>query len=662
MISRKKIRRVITFVLTVIFLLPGSIVQAEALVKHYRLDPWSAVNHLCSVPAGTSLLAAQITAGQGTLDLYLKKGAMVSGATPSAIRESADFYSEGEGWKKVVAVNPGSSPAVCSGDWYLAVVNMTDQAATYTLEIFLENSENSVSKLFFPYVIEYQNWHSEISLLNGDDRETIRGTLVAYDQSGVALAGNSREVILAPNARLDLHVATAFPDPGSIYYLVFESAAAAMVKGYARIYVDGLYRACLPATTKTSAGDLNISHIASDSQWSTEISLLNTSSESRDVTLTFNTGQQVTRSLEPASFDSFTISRLFGGQPQPAIQSARISGAAGVIGVELFANNGLRIMDGLLLDDAVVTELYFPHTAIDGGWATGVAIYNPNAESCDLTLTPFDIAGNSLGRFYATIDQQEKYIGNIASLGFPAAAAWVRIEASEPVYGFELFMKYNQMGGYAAVNLSGRQGYFAKVGDGDVTGIAFINQDETSAAIQLTAYAADGTVVAGQELELSPGQKNVAVAEEFFDDDLTGVTHIRFAADRQVVGFELNFSPDGTMLDGLGAVLLPETAELAGAGIVDLAARALTAGNQNAFVDLLSAGSRSLVEALGSDFSLTSANGAVAANELASALRRAVICHSNREMVDYETTLQGETFAFQVVFDGDAGEWRLGGL
>jgi len=504
---------------------------------------------------------------------------------------------------------PHSLPAVSGGDWYLAVVNRNDQATTYTLEVFMETPADTFTDLFFPYLIEYQNWHSEISLLNGDERETISGVLTAYDQFGTPLAG-AREVVLGPNARADFSVATAFPNPGEVYYAVFSSDAAAMIRGYARIYVNGLYRAALPATTQASAGVLNIPHIASDSQWSTEISLLNTSSENRDVTLTFNTGQVITRSLAPAAFDTFTIRRLFGGQPQPLILSAKIGNAAGGIGVELFQNNDLRIMEGLLLDDAVVEELFFPHIAIEGGWATGVAIYNPSAEPCDLTLTPFDAFGNALlPPFYSTISENEKYIGNVALLGFPAAAAWVGIEASRPVYGFELFMQYNQMGGYAAVNLSGRQGFFPKVGSGDVTGIAFINQGAAPASVQLTAYGAGGEVVAGQALALAARQKRVAVADDYFDDDLDGVTHIRFVADQKVVGFELNFSPDGALLDGLGAVLLSEPAEIAGAGIVDLAVRALAAGDLDAFVSLLSGSSRGLVEAMAGDFSLTGAAG-----------------------------------------------------
>ena len=662
-IKRKLLPRAVCagLVLLVAGLLPAPWARAGALLtEHHRLAAWSAVNHRYTVPAGSTLLVARIEAGEGDLDMFLKKGSPVSGASLSAIREDADVYSVRDDWREVLALNPDGSPALSVGDWYLAVVNLSDNPATYTAGVFLEGPAPAATRLYFPYVIEYQNWHSTVSLLNGDDRETISGTLTPYDNAGNALDG-ARQVTLVPNGRVDFAVATSFPDPGDIYYLVFSSNAA-MVKGFARVYVDGLYRVALPAVSMAAAGDLNLSHIASDAEWSTEITLLNTASENREVNLVFNTGQEMARRLAPGAVDSFTISRLFGGQPQPQILSARISGAAGVIGVELFANNNLRILEGLLLDDAVAEKLFFPHTAISDGWATGVALFNPVAATCELTLTPFDAAGNDLTPFYSSISGYEKYIGNVASLGFPAAAAWVRVEASHPLAGFELFMKYNQMGGYSAVNLNGREGYFAQVGNGDVTGIAFINQDSFPAAVQLTAFDGAGAVVAGRDLTLAVYEKQVNVAEAFFDDDIAAATHIRFSSDRQVVGFALNFSPDGTMLDGMGATLLPEAAEVAGAGVVELAARALEARDQAAFTSLLSSASRSLVEALGSEFSLTSAAGATAADELAAALRQGSALHANREMVAYETSLGGEVFTFQVIFDGDSGRWLLGGL
>jgi hypothetical protein len=116
------------------------------------------------------------------------------------------------------------------------------------------------------------------------------------------------------------------------------------------------------------------------------------------------------------------------------------------------------------------------------------------------------------------------------------------------------------------------------------------------------------------------------------------------------------------MLDGLGAMLIPSYAEIAGDEIIDLAVRALKPGDKDTFLSLLTDSSRRLIEAMGNEFSLSSETGTSAAADFADALKQGKSIFGNSGVIHYETIVEGESFNFYVGYDGNFGEWRLGGL
>ena len=64
-------------------------------------------------------------------------------------------------------------------------------------------------------------------------------------------------------------------------YIVFSSDSQNAI-GYLKFYIDGRYRVAIPAASAVNTGDIYISHIASDDTWTTNISILNTTSSSKD--------------------------------------------------------------------------------------------------------------------------------------------------------------------------------------------------------------------------------------------------------------------------------------------------------------------------------------------------------------------------------------------
>ncbi len=247
---------------------------------------------------------------------------------------------------------------------------------------------------------------------------------------------------------------------------------------------------------------------------------------------------------------------MFNGQPQADIESAVIKNASGVIGLELFGStesSGDNYLSGILLKDDTTTTIYYPHIASNTTWWTGIVAYNPSASACDITITPYSAGGTPLTAQSLTIPSKGKYIGTVAGLNLPTDTAWFKIEAASPITGFELFgtKDGNQLAGYTGVGISGKEGVFAKLETDGWTGIAFVNIEDSSAVVTLTAYNDNGNSVATETLNVGGYAKVVDMPESIFTQGINSATYISYSSEKEVVGFQLNGSSDDMMLDGL---------------------------------------------------------------------------------------------------------------
>jgi hypothetical protein len=168
-------------------------------------------------------------------------------------------------------------------------------------------------------------------------------------------------------------------------------------------------------------------------------------------------------------------------------------------------------------------------------------------------ITPYDEAGNPLLPNSTTkvIAGKKKYIGIVSDLDLPEDTAWLKIKATIPITGFELFAKINQLGGYNTVGISGKEGVFAKIEKNGWTGISFVNPGDSTASISLTAYDDNGNAITTETVDLAGHAKMVDIAPNLFSQDISSATYISYSSDMDVVGFQLNGSSDGMMLDGL---------------------------------------------------------------------------------------------------------------
>jgi hypothetical protein len=353
-------------------------------------------------------------------------------------------------------------------------------------------------------------------------------------------------------------VGEAFLNASSIGYMVFESDSDS-VCGYAKFYTEGKYRVGLPAVFKVNSGDIYLSHIASTKDWTTGISIVNTTATSKELTIEFDNGTILTKAIASGEHQAFTVRSLFWGAPRPDIHSAVIRNGDGIVGLELFGNTDAvkdSRLSGILLSDETATVLYFPHIASNSKWSTGVVAYNPSASACSITVNPYTADGTSLKPVSFSIPGHGKYVGTVANLGLPSQTAWFALEASSPVTGFELFgtSDGNQLSEYAGVALQGKTGIFPKLEHDGWTGIAFVNVGSSHAIVTLTAYDDRGNTVATDKMILKPHEKVLGLAETLFAKDIQKATYLAYTCNKYIIGFQINGSSDSRMSDGLPAM------------------------------------------------------------------------------------------------------------
>jgi len=411
-----------------------------------------------------------------------------------------------------------------------------------------------VPVLYFPHVSTRTPWQTEIAVINTDANQTATGTLSAYNNTGQFV--EAKNISLAPHGRRQITIANEFTNHPDIGYIILYSNTSG-IQGYTKFFQNSVYRTAIPAVIEVNdSEDIYISHIASNNNFWTGISLVNNTAATKNLTINFNDGRSAVVTIGGWEHKIFTIAGLFGGQPQPTIKSGVITNASGIIGLELFGND--TQLDGILLTDNTVSTIYYPHVADMTKWWTGIVAYNPSSIGCNISITPYTENGTALPTVDLPLAGKEKYVGVVKSLGLDAQTAWFKIDSTRPLSGFELFgtLDGNLLAAYAEGSGTGaKSGVFAKIEKSGWTGIAFVNTEGTTASVTLTAYNDNGGTIATSTINVGGHAKVVNVAENIFaQQNISSATYITYTSNRNVVGFQLNGSSDGKTLDGLPAL------------------------------------------------------------------------------------------------------------
>lgn len=413
--------------------------------------------------------------------------------------------------------------------------------------------------LYFPHVVTSIPWQTEIAVINTSPDQLASGILRAFGNDGRPVG--AKNVALPGRGRIQINVAERFKNHTEIGYLIFETDADT-VQGYVKFYHQGVCRTAIPAAKETSMSNIYIPHIASDTRWRTRLCLLNTTASEKEPIVSFNNGFMKPVKLAAKEQKTFDIATLFGDRPQTNIQSAVIPYhpmfAEGIIALELFSSIDGRQQDGILLPGQTATSLCFPHVA-DDGWWTGIAAYNPSTSDASTTITPYTFIPElsevrTLSTQSLAIKGRSKSMRTVSRGYF---GSWFKMESSTPLSGLQLFgtSDNGQLAAYGGGSGPGaKTGIFPKIEKDGWTGIALVNTGDRNASVTLSAYDDRGTEVASRVMPLI-GHANITHdAEALFSQDIGRATYIAYASDRNIVGFQLNGSADGTMLDGLPAL------------------------------------------------------------------------------------------------------------
>ncbi len=414
------------------------------------------------------------------------------------------------------------------------------------------NKQNK--QFFFPHIASGNGWETGIAIINTSAETSLSGSIRAYNETGEPV-GSLHSVDLPPAGRIEMKVGTTFTTPELIRYLIF-TASSDQIYAYLKFYddQDQRYRVAIPAPKTINHEDIIISHITITGGWWTGLSLVNTTAENKTLTFTFNTKKSIDLSLPAKAHKAIYLADFLKGRQLDEINSAIISNAEGVIGLEIFGNG--KQLSGILLRDTTTKNLYYPHIADDQFWWTGLVAYNPGDSAGQLIIKPYAADGTLLSPPAAAtpieIGAKDRYIGITSELDLPEGTKWMAIESSVPISGFELFGTTNnlQLAGYTSVGIDGDTGIFPKYEHrNDWTGVALINTTSEDISVTLTAYTDAGIVVDEKNLQLNGFEQIVKDPIKIFDNSIDTATYIAYKATASVVAFQIN--SEGEMLDAL---------------------------------------------------------------------------------------------------------------
>lgn len=396
-------------------------------------------------------------------------------------------------------------------------------------------------------------WNTEIGIVNTADG-VLQGALTGLNATGGEIW--SYPVALGGFGRLELDVRQAAGvhalDIRQIRFDIMQGVAV----GYEKFYQAGRMRAAVEAVNAGSASSLILPHVASGQHWWTGLGLADTLGQAKTVCLQFDEGHNGTISLAAHGQVAATVASLFDGEPQPGIGTGSAQNCTGLAGVAVFGDPGAEQMAAIRLSDQVATTLIYPHVAGGGQWWTGIVVYNPLPDAAALTLSSYGTDGALLGQTNQTLAGRERLVGLPESLGLARDTAWFRVEASQPVLGFQLFgvWELNRLAGFSVVDLPTLTGVLPKLNRDGWTGIVLVNPGSEPASFRLEARTDTGAVVGQVDWVLDPGGKLVDLAPALFGQDISLATYIRFVSDQPLAACQLNSDDLHPLLDGLPAL------------------------------------------------------------------------------------------------------------
>jgi len=440
-----------------------------------------------------------------------------------------------------------------------------------TLPVTAESDGQQNTVLVYPFLRADGIHNTSFSLINLED-ESVKYRLNLFNQDGSQIGSTE-------TGQLDRLETKAWNFSGANNgqgwgRVLIENAADAQLSGVVTIRsIDGLELYSY-SPTKLDQGQIFVPHIAKDSAFFTQGSLVNVAGIEDDFQFTNDSEMFPVANMtsnQQSIFD-FREDVLGGTVPDNGWGQLMAMGSqTAMSAVEIFGrNNGQsRQTVAVSLDNSTSASLWFPHIAADvGQFWTGLVIINPNSQAVTVDYEVFDSEGEQLqGRPSETYSPGEKrtFLVDSSIQSFGEGATWLR--ASSPdgdLLGYVLFGSFpsiaDRFAGFQSAKVTHTELCFPHIEQtvvpGSYTGLAVVNTGTSNNNLQFRLVDKSGQTKAQEFVLLKPKQKYVNLATNIFSEYLQGAS---FQKDDKIValgttplaGFEIF----GTGTETMGSVL-----------------------------------------------------------------------------------------------------------
>lgn len=415
-----------------------------------------------------------------------------------------------------------------------------------------EQPERGVS-LFFPGVVVDGDHQSVIRLVNAD-QTTGKLDIQIFNQYG-ELESMTRNIHFPPNGSYQRELPVMETDTGWVVVTAnFSDGEPGLRKVHGILVTRTLDGEEIVATSPTRMAQetLFVPHIAKDPSFYTQSSISNLSPEA---VMDFESPQIGTLMVGDADNGeqlNFDFRTLMGGTITGPGWGELVldNNRPRMAGIEVFGrekSTGLRQAVGVALDGEAGNDLIFAHIAKDvANFWTGVVIINSSNQESMVSITSTDSTGQLIGTFEETYAPFEKktYLVTASSVPFGTDSAWVRVQSSAPLVGYELFGTYDdRFAGFESVRALATSCAVSHLEDtvtsGGWTGLAIVNPNQESATLTLTLNSRLGVQKETTTQQVTAGNKLVALASNLFTSNFEAGDWILVHSDLPVAGFEL---------------------------------------------------------------------------------------------------------------------------
>jgi len=389
--------------------------------------------------------------------------------------------------------------------------------------------------LCFPHLVTGTGEETTLGIINTEAYE-VDGEIAYYGENGNLLSSDT--LILPPRGKLTL-------SPEEIP----SGAASAIITadgglvGYTR-YVNPQGQRCAWPGATSWQPTVSVPHVATGEAWRTGLALTNLTDTEITVTMEDEAGMRSTLTL-PSHAHSFT----WLTEEDQGLTSLEATGRIGAVEVfESLSSEGDRA--ALLLENHFLTSLYVPSLCQGAGAFTGVGIGGSTREST---------VWASVCRQDGTIEQYS--LGELAprcrmacvlSGICPEDTLWAKIKGETGVsipFGplpalYQGLLVYGEedsarLGSVHLNTLRFTDGVLGVVISDTEPTFSLVNPGDDEAALLVTAYGTDGTVLGSSTVQIGAGQHLSGGLSTLLEGaSLDGVTHIRISSDRNLYGCE----------------------------------------------------------------------------------------------------------------------------